>query len=151
MAGGLAVLLLARQTTFAAALVAIFLVLMPITLINTALMPQLLAVTPKEYLGRMNAVLLPVIQLSSTVSVIISGALVSTVLLHFHADAGGLHIGRIDTLYTAGGLIIVAAAIFAIYRLPPRETVQPAAGSETSAAAGEPAEPAGPAGLESPA
>jgi hypothetical protein len=66
------------------------------------------------------------VQLSSTVSVIISGALVSTVLLHFHAHVGGVHIGRIDTLYTAGGLIIVAAAIFAIYRLPPRQAAQPA-------------------------
>ena len=56
-----------------------------------------------------------------------SGTLVSTVLLNFHADVGGLHIGRIDTLFTAGGLIIVAASIFAIYRLPPGEAAQPAA------------------------
>jgi len=109
----------ARQTTFIAALIVIFATFIPLTLLNTALSPQLLAVTPREYLGRMSAFLSPLIQVSSMLSIAISSVLVSTVLLNFHETVGGVHIGRIDTLYAAGGVIIISAGIYGYFRLPP--------------------------------
>jgi MFS family permease len=119
--GGLLIVLLARQTSLYAGVVAIFLMFIPITIMNTALQPQLLAVTPKNYLGRMMAVFGPLAQLSTTISIAVSSILASTVLLHFHADVAGVHMGRIDTLYTAGGVIITLSGIYAYFRLPPTE------------------------------
>jgi MFS family permease len=109
----------ARQTNFVAALAVIFVLFIPLTLLNTALSPQLLAVTPREFLGRMNAFLGPLVQISGMVSIAISSALVSTVLLNFHGSAAGVHIGRVDTLYACGALIIVAAGLYGYFRLPP--------------------------------
>jgi hypothetical protein len=120
--------LLARQTNFYAGLAVLFLMFIPITAMNTALQPQLLAATPKEYLGRMMAVFAPVAQLSTTLSIAASSILASTVLLHFHADVAGLHMGRVDTLYSAGGIIIVISGVYAYFRLPPSS-----AGEETAA------------------
>ncbi|HEY1488306.1 MAG TPA: MFS transporter [Micromonosporaceae bacterium] len=117
--GGLLIVLLARQTNFYAGLAVLFLMFIPITAMNTALQPQLLAATPKEYLGRMMAVFAPVAQLSTTLSIAASSILASTVLLHFHADVAGLHMGRVDTLYSAGGIIIVISGVYAYFRLPP--------------------------------
>ena len=118
---GALVVVFARQSVFGIAVVALFVMAIPLTALNTALMPQLLAVTPKDFIGRMNAVLLPLIQLSSTVSIMVSAWLASTVLLHFHATLAGQHFGRIDTLFVAGGVVIVAAGVYAYFTLPPSE------------------------------
>jgi len=132
---GVTLVVLARQTGFPSTLVVIFLMAIPLSALNTAIMPQLLAVTPKEFLGRMNATLMPLIQLSSAVSIAISASLASTVLLHFHPVVAGLHMGRIDTLFTAGGVIIVAAGIYGYFRLPPNVA------SEAGAPVAVPAQP----------
>ncbi len=128
---GLFMIVLARQTNFGAALVVIFLMFIPITFLNTALMPQLLAVTPKEFLGRMNAVLGPLVQMSSTLSIVLSSVLASTLLLNFHPTVAGLRLGRVDTLYTVGALIIVAAGVYAYFRLPPNSLSAPGADEAT--------------------
>ncbi len=121
---GILLVVLARQTYFWAALVVIFVAFIPLTILNTAISPQLLAVTPKEYLGRMNAVLVPLIQLSSTVSILLASIFASTILLNFHRSVLGVHMARVDVLYTIGSLIIVAAGVFAYFRLPPDPAIE---------------------------
>jgi MFS family permease len=116
---GVLLLVESRQTAFLAAVVVIFFVFVPLTMLNTALSPQLLAVTPREYLGRMNAFLAPVIQLSSMASIVVSSLMASTVLLHFHGHVAGIGFHRIDALYGAGALIIAASGAYAYFRLPP--------------------------------
>ncbi|HEU0242245.1 MAG TPA: MFS transporter [Micromonosporaceae bacterium] len=115
---GIVVVVFARQTIFIVALVAFFFVTLPATVLNTSLNPMLLAATPREYLGRMMAVFNPINTAASMLSVVVSGWLASTVLLHFHANIAGVHIGRIDTIFTIAGLLIVAAGVYAAFSLP---------------------------------
>jgi MFS family permease len=119
MVSGILIGLYARQTSFAAGLVGYFLVALPLTILNSGVNPLLLAATPKEFLGRMSAVFNPVNMAASTVSVIISGALASSAMRNFHTTVAGVHFGRIDTIFTAAAVLIVAAGIFGAFRLPP--------------------------------
>ena len=121
LAGGGVFSLYARQTSFVPALVLIFVVGVPIAALNAGLSPQLLAATPKAFMGRTVAVLNPVNMAASMVSVVVAGWLASTVLRDFHANAAGLHIGRIDTIFTASAILIVCAGIYAFFALPQAE------------------------------
>jgi MFS family permease len=144
---GIVVLVYARQTMFAAGLVAFFFVALPVTVLNTSITPLMLNATPREYLGRMLAVFNPINQAASMVSVVIAGWLASTALLHFHAEIGGLHIGRVDTIFTISGLLIVAGGIYASIALPPDPSAAaplPSGGDGGGAVVGEVAEIAAP-------
>jgi MFS family permease len=116
---GIVVFVFARQTVFAAGLVAFFFVAIPVTVLNTSISPLMLSATPREYLGRMLAVFNPINMAASMLSVVAAGWLASTALLHFHADIGGLHISRIDTIFTISGLLITLGGIYAAIALPP--------------------------------
>ncbi|HET7660841.1 MAG TPA: MFS transporter [Oryzihumus sp.] len=109
----------ARQTDFTAALVLMFLMAIPVAALNAGLSPLLMAVTPKDFMGRMIAVFTPVNMAASVGSVVIAGCLASTVLAGFHATvAGRLHVGRIDTIYTVSACLIVASGIYGCVALP---------------------------------
>jgi len=117
---GLLIVVYSRQTSIWAAILVIFLASLPIAMVNTAIEPLLVQVTPRAMLGRVISVITPVmsaVQLSST---ILFGWLISTVMLHFHADVGGLHLGPIDTIFTGTGLLFVAGRDRACSRLRTR-------------------------------
>ncbi len=116
--GGAFVLILARQTTFVGGAVLFAAISVPTIAYNTALTPVLLKHTPKEYLGRMQSVLMPVLQLASITSVLVSGLLASTALRSLHAHVAGITIGPYDTIFTASGLLIVIAALYMLVALP---------------------------------
>lgn len=115
---GVLVVVYSRMTSFPIALGVIFLLLIPVSMINAAMTPLLLATTPAEYLGRTIAVFNPVSQAASMLSVVIGGWLASTVLHGFHATLGGLHFGAIDTIFLATGVVIAAAGMYAAIALP---------------------------------
>jgi len=133
--GGLLVVVFSRQTAFWAGMLSFFVVAIPVTMLNTALVPLLLESTPKEFLGRVIAVFNPVNQAASMISVVLAGWLASSAMLHFQADVVGLHVGRIDTIFAVAGLLIVAAGIYAAIAFPPIGT--PAPPSDTGAVAEE--------------
>ncbi|HEY1486665.1 MAG TPA: MFS transporter, partial [Micromonosporaceae bacterium] len=116
---GIMIVVYARQTSFATGLIGYFLIALPLTVLNSGVSPLLLAATPKEFLGRMSAVFNPVSMAASTISVVLSGALASSAMRDFHATVVGVHVGRIDTIFTVSGLLIVAAGIYGALRLPP--------------------------------
>jgi MFS family permease len=122
---GLLVIGYSRLTSFPLGLVVIFVLAIPVTMINTAMTPILLAVTPERLLGRVLAVFNPINQASSMLSVVIGGWLASTALRGLHASVAGIHFGTIDTIFTATGLLIVAAGVYAVFSLP-HETTEPA-------------------------
>src|SRR5690606_30194129 len=133
-----------RQSVFLVGLVVLFLFMVPITMLNTALTPLLLAAAPKEYLGRVMAVFYPCTQLASMVAASTSGWLASSVLRDLTGSLGGLRFGPIDTILTAAGTLIVIAGIYAWIVLPSAATDEQAApassGAEeaTGASASEP-------------
>jgi MFS family permease len=116
---GLLVIVYSRMTAFPGGLVTIFVLAIPIAMINTAMTPQMLAITPDGYLGRMLAVFNPINQASSMLSVVIGGWLASTALHGFHTTVGGVHFGAIDTIFLVTGVLIVGAGIYAALALPP--------------------------------
>lgn len=142
--GGVLLIGYSRQSVFLAGLVVLFLFMVPVTMLNTALTPLLLAAAPKEYLGRVMAVFYPCTQLASMVAASTSGWLASSVLRDLTGSLGGLRFGPIDTILTAAGTLIVIAGIYARIVLPSAATDEQAApassGAEeaTGASASEP-------------
>ena len=110
---GIVMLFYARQSSIWAAIPLIFLAGMPIAMVNSAVQPLIFQVVPRAMLGRVVSVFMPinsVVQLSSTVLV---SWLISTVMLHFHAEIGGLHLGPLDTMFTVTGLMFMLSAAYA--------------------------------------
>jgi len=122
----------ARQTGFMGGVLLAFVIAIPMTMVNTAMTPLMLASTPREYLGRMLAVFNPVNQLASMLSVVVAGWLASTVLRNLAGSLGGLRFGPIDTIFTVSGLLIVITGGYALIALP----TQAAEAASTEAAAG---------------
>jgi|SRR5579859_180308 len=132
---GMLVVAYSRQTVFLAGLILLFCVAVPITVLNTALAPLMLAATPEEFRGRVLAVFNPVYQLASMLSVIAAGWLASSVLRNLSFSVARLQFGPIDTIFTAAGLLVMAAGCYAVVGLPAHVS-----GQEPSAAKdGQPA------------
>ena len=45
-------------------------------------------------------------------------AMASTMLLHFHATAIGVHFGQIDTIFTAAGILVALSGVYGFFALP---------------------------------
>ena len=137
---GVVFLVYARLTNFALALAGALLIGLSNAPINVAVGPLILHVTPREYIGRVMAVINPASSLASVASITLAGALASTALHGMHAALLGLTFGPIDTLFTGTGLLIVASGVYAMLnlrqvRLAGENT--PAAAPVETAAAGE--------------
>ncbi|WP_328315495.1 MFS transporter [Streptomyces sp. NBC_00388] len=114
---GIGLMVYSRLTSLGAALVVLSLVGIPLAAVNTALTPVLLAHVPQSHLGRVISVINPVQQLAALVGVSVSGWLASTVLSNFHAEIAGVRFGRIDTIFTVAGFLVVAGGLYAAVAL----------------------------------
>jgi MFS family permease len=123
LAAGLVFVLYARQTMFVPALAFYFAIGVPVALLNAGINPMLMAAIPGEFTGRVIAIIDPAMQLATVISTTVSAWLASTVLLGFHGDVGGLHIGRIDTIFAGSALLLVVAGGYAFITLPKRNAV----------------------------
>jgi MFS family permease len=94
--------------------------------LNAAFSPIILDVTPSRLLGRVSAVLSPLQQLASIVSMVLAGLLASTVLRGFGAKFAGLHFGPYDTVFAAGGALLLLAGLATIAPLNKAGRPQPA-------------------------
>ena len=121
---GLVLVGYARQSQLWAGMLVVGLVGIPLAMVNTAVSPLVLAATPREYLGRVMAVINPVIQLASMLSVVVAGWLASTVLQNLHARLAGMDFGRVDTVFTASGIFVLLAGLYAMVALPAGGPVQ---------------------------
>src|SRR5690348_15961303 len=64
---------------------------------------------------------MPAVMLTSLLSTALAGVLASTALHNFHATLLGLHVGPIDTIFTASGVLVFLAGLYALLnlRIPP--------------------------------
>jgi MFS family permease len=122
--GGVLTFGYSRQTIFLGGVVLLFLLVVPITMLNTAVTPLLLAAAPREFVGRVIAVFYPATQLAAMLAALLAGWLTSSVLRDFAGSLGGLRFGPIDTIFAASGLLIVIAGIYAKIALP-HSTAEP--------------------------
>jgi predicted MFS family arabinose efflux permease len=121
----------ARTSALIPAVIVLFLTGLPSALYHIVLNPIVLQVTPREFVGRVSAILSPAFSLASLCSVALAGFLASTVLHGFHAAIFGITFGPIDTLFSAtGGLELLAGIVallsFRRITLPEAETSLPA-------------------------
>jgi len=114
---GLLEVAFARVTSVAPALVIMFLLGVPQGTVTVALMPLLLHATPRAFLGRVTAVLVPTISLAQMVSIVIAGYLDGRLLQHFHATLFGLTLGPIDVILSGAGVLIVFGGVYALLTL----------------------------------
>jgi MFS family permease len=111
--GGIGVLAFARLNNLVQAIVFLAVIGIPLGALNVALTPILLRAVPRELLGRVAGILTPVQYTASMVAALVAGWLASTALRDFHFTVGPVTFTRIDTIFTAGGLIIVLGAVYA--------------------------------------
>jgi MFS family permease len=106
------------QRSFPAGLIMLMIYAVPIAMLNTAVAPLLLDAAPREYMGRVMAVFMPVNQLASMVSVVVCGWLTSTVLRSFRATVGGVSLNAVSLVFIVAGGLIVLSGIRAFAALP---------------------------------
>jgi MFS family permease len=117
MTMGILDLAYARMSSLIPAVIVLFLTGLPAALYHIVLNPIVLQVTPREFVGRVAAILSPAFSLASLCSVALAGFLTSTVLHGFHAAIVGITFGPIDTLFSATGVLEILAAIVALLSL----------------------------------
>ncbi|MFJ8434827.1 MFS transporter [Kitasatospora sp. NPDC094019] len=118
MASGVLLVLYSRQTGFPAAVTLLFVFVVPITMLNTAMAPLLLAATPQEFRGRVISVFYPVTRLAAMLTAVLSGWLAGSGLRDFSGSVAGLRFGPIDTIFAVSGLVVVLAGVYARVGLP---------------------------------
>ena len=117
LAVGGVLLLFARMTSIIPALFLAFLMGFTNTPINVATMPLLLHATPQKLIGRVSAVLLPMMNAASTLSIVLAGYLDSTVLRDFHTTFLGMAFGPVDTIFTCAAVLAIIAGFYAMVKL----------------------------------
>nr|WP_275422647.1 hypothetical protein [Actinocatenispora thailandica] len=134
---GLGTMVYARMPALLAGLVVIVVLAVPLGAINSVLSPILLDATPSRLLGRVVSVLNPIQQVASLAGVAVAGWLASTVLLGFGTDVAGVHLGRLDTVLLAAGLLVLIGGVYAMVALRGADRA-----TQPRAATGDPAGPA---------
>jgi MFS family permease len=108
LVSGAVVLGYARQGALWPALVLIVLIGLPIGAVNAVFGPVMLAEVPSRFLGRVISFFTPVQQVANLTAAVLCGWLVSAALRGFHPTVAGVHLGPIDTVFTAAGLLVIA-------------------------------------------
>jgi MFS family permease len=111
---GVALIGLSRTTALAPAIVTAVLLGLAVGVLNAVISPIILQVTPSNLIGRVSAVLSPLQQLASIISMVLAGVLASTVLRGFHEKIAGITFGPYDTVFAVGGLLFVIGGLAAI-------------------------------------
>jgi Na+/melibiose symporter-like transporter len=101
-----------RLTSLPPAIAVTIVVGVPNAWINAAFGPLLLHVTPRALIGRVSAILSPVLTLMSLLATALAGYLASTVLAGLHDTIFGVTFGTYDTLIGAGGVLCVLGGLY---------------------------------------
>ncbi len=107
---GLGAIVISRITNYGPALALFALIGFFITGVNVAVGPLLLRATPRELLGRVNAVINPAVNGAALIGAALAGYLDSNALHNLHVEALGMTFGPVDTIYLLAGLLIVISA-----------------------------------------
>jgi MFS family permease len=119
LACGVGLLTLARLGNLWSAVAVLAILGIPLGAVNVALSPIMMRSVPRDLLGRVAGILNPVQYLASMVAALLAGWLASTVLRDFHRTVGPVTFGRIDTIFTVCGLIVVLGGVYALVALKP--------------------------------
>jgi MFS family permease len=145
--GGALIVVYSRQTAFLGGIALLFVLSVPITMLNTAVAPLLLGSTSREYVGRVMAVFYPATQLAALLAALLAGWLASSVLRNFAGSLAGVRFGPISMIFAASGVLVAIAGVYAriALRQPPVEQASAVRRTYPAATIEErtPADPAG--------
>jgi MFS family permease len=145
--GGALMIVYSRQTAFLGGVALLFVLSVPITMLNTAATPLLLGSASREYVGRVIAVFYPATQLAALLAALVAGWLASSVLRNFAGSLAGLRFGPISTIFAVSGVLVAIAGVYAriALRQSPAEPVRAGPRAYPAATIDErtPADPAG--------
>jgi MFS family permease len=116
---GVLLLVYARLTGFAPAVIVLFITGVPLAALNVAAGPLLLKVTPREIIGRISSLFNLLSTAASIVGAGVAGYLASSVLQGFHVTLFGLGFGPIDTIFSGASLLIFLGGIYALVQMRP--------------------------------
>lgn len=116
---GVATLALSRATTMAPGMVCTALLGVFSSSIFVTVRPLTVLVTPRELIGRVMAVEVPLITIASLLGGAVASLLASTALAGFHAHFAGMTFGRLDTIFVGVGILAIGAGVFARLTLYP--------------------------------
>jgi MFS family permease len=133
---GIALVVLSRATSLAAAIAVLACTGVIVGAVNVSISALMIGVTPQEMLGRVSAVIGPLANLASVISMGAFGFIASYLLAGFHARIAGVAFGPYDTIFAACGLLFVVAGLAAIR---PLRAAGDAAPGEPEYVAAEPA------------
>jgi MFS family permease len=122
---GLFAIAYSRMTVLVAAILVMAGIGLAITVVNTALTPLTLSVTPQEMIGRVMAVVSPVQQVAAILSMAVSGFLASSVLRSFHQVIAGVTFGTYDTIFLVVGVVFIVGGLTLIRPLRESRPAQP--------------------------
>lgn len=114
---GALVLIFSRLTNIWAGGVLMFLIGVSEAILFVATGPLAMKITPRELIGRANAVFTQVGTLASVTSIAVSTFLVTTLLYDKHAQFLNADFGPIDVVFMAAGILIVTSGICAMVTL----------------------------------
>jgi MFS family permease len=84
-----------------------------IGMVNSVMGPIILGVTEQRFIGRVSAVLNPLLELASMIGMLVAGIVASTVLAGFHVRIAGQNVGPYDTVFMAGAILFLLGGLFA--------------------------------------
>jgi hypothetical protein len=116
-AAGVLLLAYSRLTSLGPALALIFILGMAQAAVNLSAGPLILHAAPREYVGRVAAVINPAVTFASMLSILVAGMLASTALRGLHATLLGLRFGAVDTIFSAAGVLILLGGLYAATNL----------------------------------
>jgi len=114
---GIGAIALSRQTALVPALVCAFLLGVPNGVMNVALLPLVLHITPRQIVGRVMGVLEPAMTAAQVASMAVFGALASTVFYRFRASVLGVELDTYGLLILISGLLCLLAGAIAFASL----------------------------------
>jgi MFS family permease len=112
-ATGIAILGYARSTSLPVAFAVLLVAGIPLAIVNSVAGPILLKVTPQRLLGRIMALINPIQQVAGIAGMALVAYLASTTLRGLNVSIAGVHFGRIDSIFFAGGLLVCASGLWA--------------------------------------
>jgi MFS family permease len=132
LVGGALLVVYSRQTTFIGGVVLLYVFAVPLTMLNTAMSPLLIAAAPPAYRGRVVAVFYPVTQLASMLAAVLAGWLAGSVLRGVSFSVAGAHFGPLDTIFAFSGVVVVLSGLYARAALPDPAKETDAAGADAA-------------------
>jgi MFS family permease len=114
---GVVLLVYARLTSVIAAIGAIGVLGIFIAMLTVSVGPVMMATIPREFIGRVSALLNPILNLGNLAGLAIGGVSYSLLIGTFDREIGIVRVRPIDTIFTVSALLTVSAGIWTMYAM----------------------------------